>query len=165
MRVPSICKQVRERHDVGDDGVEVIRVWRRGQHGGRGQSLLEFSLTIPIFLLVMLAIAEGGYYVVATTAVSHATHEGARLGVLESTADLAAVSGRVVDSASSVVALDLNDVSLQLNGSTCNPTCYTGRASGDRLGVLTSYTHTPLVGYVFSGITFQADASAERRVE
>ena len=53
----------------------------------RGQALVEFSLVLPIFMLVFLGIAEGGYYIVATTTVSHATHEGARYGILETTPD------------------------------------------------------------------------------
>ncbi len=60
-------------------------LFRRRREKGRGQSLVEFTLALPIFLAVLLAIAEGGYYVVATTAVSNATYEGARLGVLAST--------------------------------------------------------------------------------
>ena len=49
---------------------------------GRGQALAVFALVIPLFLLVFLGVVAGGYYVVATTIVSHATHEGARFGTL-----------------------------------------------------------------------------------
>lgn len=131
----------------------------------RGQSLVEFSLVLPIFMVVLVGIAEGGYYVVATTAVSHATHEGARLGVLESTADIAAVQARVVEAASDVVALSTSDISVELNGSSCNDACFTARVAGDSLGVNTSYTHHPLLSYVFGGLTFTADATAELLVE
>ena len=132
---------------------------------GRGQSLVEFTLALPIFLIVLLGIAEGGYYVVATTAVSHATHEGARLGVLESTADRAAIRTRVSSSAVAVVSLASDAVTLRLNGLACDDTCFAGRMAGDRLGVDTAYTHRPILSYIFGGLTFPADAAAELLVE
>jgi hypothetical protein len=132
---------------------------------GRGQTLAEFALVIPVFLLVVLAVAEGGYYVAATTIVSHATHEGARLGVLESTSDLAAISSRVQSAAAPIVSVTGSDVSFALNGTFCDDACYGGRQSGDRLKVVTQYTHRPLAGYVFDGIAFPANAEAELWVE
>ena len=131
----------------------------------RGQSLAEFALVIPLMFLVFLGVAEGGYYVVATTIVSHATHEGARYGVLDSTASRAAVRTRVQQRAAPVVALATSAVNLRLNGASCNDACYDARAAGDRLMVRTTYTHTPLVGYVFSGISFPANADSELLVE
>lgn len=133
--------------------------------GDRGQSLAEFALVIPVFLLIVLAIAEGGYYVAATTIVSHATHEGARQGVVESTSDLAAVTSRVKDAAGPIVSVADGDVSFELNDGVCDDACYSGRVSGDRLAVTTQYAHRPLAGYVFDGLTFPANAEAELWVE
>lgn len=132
---------------------------------GRGQSLVEFTLALPIFLALLVAIAEGGYYVVATTAVSHATFEGARLGVLESTPDRAAIRDRVRNSASAVVSLADDAIALKLNGVDCDDACYGARASGDSLGITTAYSHRPILSYIFSGVTFEANASAELLVE
>ena len=137
----------------------------RGQKKSWGQSLAEFALAIPVFMLVLVGIAEGGYYVVATTIVSHATHEGARYGVLESTSSRAAIRTRVQESAAAVVSLVSTDINLQLNGSAATNAEYQGREQGDRLRVTTTYTHTPLVGYVFDGITFPSNAQAELLVE
>ena len=152
-----------------DDGLSGRR--RRS----RGQSLAEFSLAIPLFMLVFLAIAEGGYYVAATTIVSSATHEGARLGVLESTSSRAVIRNRVQEAAGPIVSLDSTAINLEIakvnadgtyqSLASCNNTCYTARKKDDRLVVATAYTHTPLVGYVFRGITFPADAQAELTVE
>jgi Flp pilus assembly protein TadG len=132
---------------------------------GRGQALAEFALVIPLFLLVFLGVVEGGYYVVATTIVSHATHEGARFGVLDSTVSRAAVRTRVQQRAAPVVSLATGDINLRLNGASCNDACYDARVAGDRLMVRTTYTHRPLVGYVFPGITFPANADSELLVE
>jgi Flp pilus assembly protein TadG len=146
----------------------------RGRQRSRGQSLAEFALAIPLFFLVFLGVAEGGYYVVATTIVSHATQEGARLGVLESTASREAVRTRVQQQASPVVTLAASAINLHLDKedgtvrcSPCNNNAleYPGREPGDRLLVRTNYTHTPLVGYVFPGLTFPANAEAELLVE
>lgn len=137
--------------------------------------LAEFTLAIPLFILVFLGIAEGGYYVAATTIVNSATHEGARIGVLESTADRATIRTRVVQSAAPIVTLANTAVNLKLakineDGtygalSDCDDTCYGYRRMSDRLVVTTSYTHTPLVGYVFPGLTFPSNATAELTVE
>lgn len=141
----------------------------------RGQSLVEFALVAPLFLAVVIAIAEGGYYVISASLVNHATHEGARLGVLASTGSDAAIRTRVQGVASPVLSIPDGDIRLQLaelqadgtwgSASNCDDSCYTSRESGDRLKVATDYTHTPLVGYVFPAITFPANAEAELLVE
>lgn len=138
---------------------------RAVRRGGLGQSLVEFTLALPVFLLVLLGIAEGGYYVVATTAVSNATQEAARLGVLGSTPDIAAIKARLEDAASVVVGIADSQISVELNGSACDDACYGGRQPGDRLTVITTYEHRPILSYVFNGVTFQNDASAELVVE
>jgi hypothetical protein len=135
------------------------------KRGDRGQTLAEFALVIPLFLLVVVGIAEGGYYVAATTIVSHATHEGARQGILESTSSLSAITSRVQDAAGPLVSVAGSDVSYELNDIACDDTCYGGRESGDRLQVITRYTHRPLASYVFDGLTFPANAEAELWVE
>jgi hypothetical protein len=147
-----------------------VRLRDRRDNKSLGQSVVEFSLAIPIFMLVFLAVAEGGYYVVATTIISSATHEGARLGVLGSTSDTVTIRARVVSMAAPIVTVANGDVELDLSsgGSTtvdCDDPCYQARDTGDRLRVRTAYTHIPLVGYVFPGITFPANAEAELLVE
>jgi Flp pilus assembly protein TadG len=138
----------------------------------RGQALVEFALAIPLFFLVFLGVAEGGYYVVATTIVSHATQEGARYGVLDSTMNRDDIRTRVQNRALPVVALTATAITVHLDAtnnandcSPCNNTQYNARQAGDRLQVRTTYTHTPLVGYVFPGLSFPANARSELLVE
>lgn len=131
----------------------------------RGQSLVEFAMAAPLFFLVFLGVAEGGYFVVATTIVSHATHEGARFAILDSTVSRDDVRTRVQQRAAPVVPLTATAINLRLDDVSCNNACYTGRQPGQRLAVRTTYTHTPLVGYVFPGLTFPANAEAELLVE
>lgn len=133
-------------------------------NGSRGQSLVEFALVAPLFLLVVISIAEGGYYVVASSTVNHATHEGARLGVLASTTTKDDVVSRVQDAASAIVGSSQLTIGVCVDG-TCTNAAYDSRNTGDRLKVSTQYTHTPLLGYVFSGLTVPANAEAELLVE
>ena len=139
---------------------------RRSGRRGRGQSLAEFAIVVPLFMAVFIGIAEGGYYVIATTIVNHATHEGARLGVLASTPNRNAVRDRVRSEADTVVQLARADVRVCVNNVTpCNNTNYQARSTGDRLKVTTTYDHSPLLSYIFAGLTFPANAEAELRVE
>jgi Flp pilus assembly protein TadG len=145
---------------------------RRTRPRSRGQALAEFALAVPLFFLVFLGVAEGGYYVVATTIVSHATHEGARLGVLDSTMFRDDIRTRVQNRAAPVVSLTATAISVNLDATNnandctnCNNTQYNNRAAGDRLQVRTTYTHRPLVGYVFPGLSFPANARSELLVE
>ena len=122
-------------------------------------------MAVPLFMLVFLGFAEGGYFVVATTIASHATQEGARLGVLATTS-LSALKGRVADAAQPIVDVDATDVTVCINGTAaCGSSDYAGREAGDRLYVHTAYTHHPLVSAIFPGLTWEADASAELWVE
>jgi Flp pilus assembly protein TadG len=141
----------------------------------RGQALVEFSLAIPLFMAIVVGIAEGGYYVAATTIVNSAAHEGARLGVIRTTASPTVIGTRVKEAAAPIVGLSDAAIGLRLakvqeDGShaalvACDATCYGTRAKEDRLVVDVAYTHVPLIGYVFPGLTFPANASAELSVE
>lgn len=149
--------------------------WRPDGERSRGQVLSEFAIVIPLFMLIVLVVAEGGYYAAATTVVSNATHEGARLGVLETTSSRSTIRARVRQSASAIVPLANDQITLQIarlkdDGSyespvSCDNTCYGQRRTNDRLIVRTAYDHVPLVGYVFPGLVIPSDASAEMTVE
>ena len=49
----------------------------------RGQTLVEFALVLPVFLLLLFAVIDGGRYVFLSSAMSNAAREGARLGSVE----------------------------------------------------------------------------------
>jgi hypothetical protein len=51
--------------------------------GRSGQTLAEFALIIPIFLLVLFGIIDIGRYVYVTTAFNQGAREGARFGSVE----------------------------------------------------------------------------------
>ena len=49
----------------------------------RGQGLVEFALVLPIFLLLLFGVIDGGRYVFVNSTLSNAAREGARLGSVE----------------------------------------------------------------------------------
>lgn len=136
-----------------------------GRRQSRGQALVEFALVIPIFFTAIVGIAEGGYYVMASTLVNHAAQEGARLAILESTANTVAVRNRVSHEAAPGTTLAASDITIRVNGSIVDDASFADRETGDRLSVEVAYDHAPLVGYIFPGLTFPASAASELWVE
>lgn len=63
------------------------RITRRKGEGEGGQSLVEFALVLPIFLLVLFAIVDFGMAFHAWIAVTNSAREGARLGAVRGSAD------------------------------------------------------------------------------
>jgi hypothetical protein len=64
-----------------------FRIGRRGRRVGsaraRGQGLVEFALVLPVFMLVVFGVVDGGRYVYQNTVLSQAAREGARLAAVE----------------------------------------------------------------------------------
>ncbi len=52
----------------------------RGGHRSRGQSLVEFSLIVPVFLLILFGMMEYGFIFTHDLTLEYATREGARAG-------------------------------------------------------------------------------------
>jgi hypothetical protein len=69
----------------------------RKAEGERGQALVEFSLIIPIFLLLVFAIVDFGMGLYSWITVTNAAREGARIGTVG--ADTATIKARVRDTA------------------------------------------------------------------
>ncbi|MBS1253228.1 MAG: hypothetical protein MAG451_02277 [Anaerolineales bacterium] len=51
-------------------------------HGSAGQSLVEFALTLPVLLLILMAVFDMGRAVYAQNVLTHAVREGARYGAI-----------------------------------------------------------------------------------
>ena len=77
----------------------------------RGQSLVEFALIIPIFLLIVLGLFDMGRAVFYYSTISNASREAVRLGIVDqNTLD---VRQEAVDAASGVMPIELADVSVE----------------------------------------------------
>ena len=57
-----------------------VRVRRPLADAERGQSLVEFAVVVPVFLLLLLAMLEFGFAFEHDQTISYATREGARTG-------------------------------------------------------------------------------------
>ncbi len=60
-----------------------MRLRMRGRQRDRGQSLVEFALVFPIFLLVLFGLIDIGRYVYTANAFNQAAREAARYGSVE----------------------------------------------------------------------------------
>ena len=95
---------------------------RRGRPGGaeHGQDLVEYALALPMLLVLILAIMEGGVLVMRYNTVANAAREGARAGLLPATAacNLACRDGRASAAALALTeGLDQSAIQVDVNSS------------------------------------------------
>ena len=60
-----------------------LRLIRRGRAWRGGQSLVEFALVLPVFLLLLFGLIDMGRYVYLNSTLSQAAREGARVAAVE----------------------------------------------------------------------------------
>jgi hypothetical protein len=129
-----------------------------------GQSLVEFALVIPIFLLVLFAIVDFGMAFHAWITVTDSAREGARLGSVHAPA--ATIEQRVRDTAES---LDQGLLTVTVTNADDQ-----GGQPGESVEVDVSYSYsliTPLadlLNMVSGGAipeTFSVNSLAEMRLE
>ena len=110
-------------------------VSRRLRRTDRGQSLAEFAIVVPIFLILVFGIVDFSMALRAWLTVTNASREGARVLVLgQSCSQVTAQSQNVAKGLSPSVTV------------TITPSTCTG-VSGDTMSVSVSYTYkfvTPL---------------------
>ncbi len=87
----------------------VPRLGRSGEEGQRGQTLVEFALILPLFLLMFFAMVDFGRGFYSWLLVTNAAREGARVAATQQPA--AAIQNRVVDA---LGGLDQADVTITL---------------------------------------------------
>ncbi len=131
----------------------------------RGQSLVEFALIIPIFLLLLVSIFDLGRAVFAYNTLTNAAREGARMAIVNQ--DVPTIVARAKQQTAIV---ELNDPSvvvgfyqMKIDGTadrtgTCSPV-----AVGCLAVVSFEATYrpiTPLIGAIIfgSGVTFRAES-------
>ena len=129
-----------------------------------GQSLVEFALVLPIFLLVLFAIVDFGMAFHAWITVTNSAREGARIGVVHASA--AAIEQRVRDTAGT-----LNQDNLSVSVSNADDQ---GGQPGESVVVDVSYSYslmTPLadlLNLVSGGTisdTLTLDSTGDMRLE
>jgi Flp pilus assembly protein TadG len=56
---------------------------RHPGHGSSGQGIVEFALVLPVFIVLLFCIIDGGRFVYMSSVLSQAAREGARAGAVE----------------------------------------------------------------------------------
>jgi Flp pilus assembly protein TadG len=134
----------------------------RSQDGG--QAMVEFTLILPAFLVMVFAVVDFGRAYSAYVTITNAAREGARYGIAAPT-DSAGITSRVQSTAGSY-----NDSNLTVTVS-CNTSC----TSGQDVVVTAKYNLsliTPLAGVLKLlpgsnniNSTFTLQSTADMRIE
>ncbi len=116
----------------------------------RGQSIVEFTLIIPLIFVLIFAMLETGRFVHAAYEVEHASREAAREGALGGSD-----SQIIVRASTSAIGLDAGRLTVVINPTQNN------RNSGDQLTVTVTYQFmpvTPFVGAIYTnGMNITSD--------
>lgn len=132
------------RQTATADTGAVIHSKERSQ---RGQSLVEFALTLPIFLLLVLGTVDLGRAVYIHTALSNAVRDGCRVAIVAGNS-----SGQVIQTVvQSAVGVNLPAANVTVSGARTPGTTVTVSA------FVTFHPVTPMIQRFFAGpITLRA---------
>jgi Flp pilus assembly protein TadG len=137
----------------------------RHRHGQRGQSLVEFAITFPVFVLLVAGMVDLGLALFSNVTVISAAREGARLGVVLP-GDTVAVEDRVRAMAT---GLDLSKLTVTTTclrpvGSGYGACTGTAWASGDTVRVQVDYDYTMVWPLTF-GTQLDLSSAVQMRIE
>ena len=117
--------------------------WRKSQKRFRGQSLVEFALVSPIFLLMLFGTIEMGRLMWVNHELTNATREGARWAAVRGE-----MSGEniTVDNVRTVIldrstALEGGSLTVAWNWSA-------NREPGSTVTIMTTYQYQPIIGMI-----------------
>lgn len=147
---------------------EVVGQWSKCK---RGQSVLEFALVLPFFLVILFSLFEFGRAMVEYTSLSNAAREGTRSGIVPTRplADITSAARAATVTVGSLPAVEI----LAFRGGVQLADAAT-RASGDTVQVKVSHTFVPIFwvsqGYTPAGIgglglSIPMSSTARMRVE
>lgn len=132
----------------------MIRLRRHRQR--RGQTLVEFALILPIFLLVLVGIFDMGRAVYYYNTISNAAREAVRLAIVDQNAT--AITGKAVSHAASV-GVTSSDVTVEFRTSDDSAACPAPYKIGCLAVVTVNYDFnaaTPIIGNLIGTVALQA---------
>ena len=129
----------------------------------RGQSLVEFALVVPVFLMIAFGTIDFGLAFDASMVITNAAREGAREGVTNPstsavTARVREVAGRLNNS-----ALTITVACRTTSGASCSGGVG-GATTGNTLLVTVNYSYSMLTPIAF-GTNIPLSSTAQMRVE
>lgn len=129
----------------------------------RGQTLVEFALTFPVFILLIFSLIEGGRLMFTWVLLSEASREGARTAVLPNTASTTTISSRVAEIAGFAPGFAANNLAVYKNGTAVSGVF--AKTRGDTMKVQIDYTFTFLSGTLLPFTTRAITTATEMRAE
>lgn len=139
---------------------------RRGRRRREGQSLVEFAVVLPVFMLILAGIIDFGMGLYSQMTVINAAREGARLGVVQP-GDLPAIEARVEAMAAGLDASQLTvpaPACLRPSGSSFVTCTGTQWVSGDAVVVEVEYDYRMIWPLAF-GNTIHLSSTVQMRIE
>ena len=136
---------------------------RSRRQPGRGQTLVEFALIIPLFVLLLFGIVDFGRAVLAYNSISNAAREGARTAIVNQ--QVTTIRTRVVDQSTGVSLDGPTDVRIAFreasNPNSITNVCQTnGTPAVGCVAVVTVRTTyqaaTPVIGGLVGRICMQS---------
>lgn len=109
------------------------------RHGDDGQTMVEFALILPAFLLILVGLFDAGRAIYAYNTVANAARVGARVAIVHQDTAL-------VEAAAREHAVSLGQTRVAVTLDPCG-------TSGCRYGVTVEYDYepiTPLIGGIFN---------------
>lgn len=134
------------------------------------QSIVEFALVLPIFLMMTLGVVEIGRLVFTNHQVSNAAREGARYAVAhgaksDPVADQAAVQSYIKEKVTGLKADQLNVEARWPGDLSASADCPSGSKNpGCPVHVTVSYQFQPIVGMVFGSGSIPLKAESKMRI-
>ena len=129
----------------------------------RGQTLVEFALTFPVFILLFFSLVEGGRLMFTWVLLSEATRDGARTAVLPSTTSTTTITTKVNEFAKYAPGFSTSSVTVSRNGTEVSGSFTKSR--GDTMKVQIVYTFAFLSGNTLPFVSREIITYMERRAE
>jgi Flp pilus assembly protein TadG len=146
---------------------------RRGRKSSRGQSLVEFALIFPVFMLILAGILDFGFMLYTRMTVINATREGAREAITyvndpQNIPTFADQRIRAVAAGTGVVDASLTDTvtCVHIKSASCDFVAggQPDPQSGDAVKVTTHYTYRSFFPLLF-GTTFDLSSTVQMVIE
>jgi Flp pilus assembly protein TadG len=130
---------------------------RRGRRRTRGQALVEFSLILPVFILVLSGIMDFGVLLYSRITVINAAREGARAAsiVADATTIPTVVTGRVkavssgLTTTSPTMTITSTCVAIATSPGPCTFSTTTSSQPGDAISVTVNYKYSSFFPLLF----------------
>lgn len=120
----------------------VLYGWSGRRRRSAGQSMVEFALILPLFLLLVFGVLDFGRAVYADSTITNAAREGARFGII-TPSPTSAVQAKVQQYAATL-AIPASHVRVSCVTADSTDDCANAQP-GDQITVAVTYTYVPVV--------------------